>query len=122
PEQQAGQPAGSTAQQTTAPSTPSTTVAPAGSTGTTPPKEVDLANGNTKNTHHRSFFERLLWIVLAAIGLAALWIAAIPSLRAWKRHRRRAAGAAAGPDGRILVAWEEANGALWQAGAGRLPF
>ena len=120
PEAQAGQPANSTTQPTTAPSTTPTTVSPGGSSNTTIPKDEVLKDGTQRQTHHTSVFERLLWILLGLLGVAAIWAVGVPSLRAWLRHRRRVAGEAVGPDGRVLVAWEEANDTLANVGAGRL--
>src|SRR5204863_2360286 len=95
PESQAGETAGNTTQPTTAPTTPPTTNPGGGSTGTTLPKgETDLSGRSPNTNHERSLADRVLWALLIMVGLAALWAAAVPSLTAIVRHRRRTAATA----------------------------
>jgi len=119
PESQAGESANGTTQPTTAPTTPPTTNPNQSTTATTRPRETDLSNGKRPTSHGRSLAERILFVVLILASVVALWAVAVPSLTALIRHRRRTAAVA--PNDRVLLAWQEANGALAAAGAGRQP-
>jgi transglutaminase-like putative cysteine protease len=103
---------------TTAAST-ATTETTSATTSTTVRDEKTLADGEITTEKGRSLAVTVLMVLAGLLLLAVLWAVLVPQLRRMQRRRRWQS--ARGPADRVLLAWEDANELLAQAGAGRAP-
>ncbi|MDQ3979763.1 MAG: DUF3488 and transglutaminase-like domain-containing protein [Actinomycetota bacterium] len=105
---------------TTATTTPTTAPPPNGSSDTSVPDERQELPEPESFIDPDSGLSRLTVFLIALGALVLAFVAAVPLTRRWAVNRRRAA--AASPRDRVLVAWQEAEEVLAQAGHARRPW